>query len=133
MAPLPDMSLLYGPILIGVFINLILYSVFLGQVHASLWERKEFKKLLTDHYIAGVDLLPAVPQVGSFIFFYPSDDDAWLRYFVRLPSIPPHRVRAPIPPCLSPIPLYDGSALGPLHPNTHAHTQFQFNLPIPTN
>ncbi|KAF8170008.1 hypothetical protein K438DRAFT_1982915 [Mycena galopus ATCC 62051] len=31
------------------------------------------------------------------------DDDAWLRYFVRLPSLPIHRVRAPIPPRPSPI------------------------------
>ncbi|KAF8171434.1 hypothetical protein K438DRAFT_1852817, partial [Mycena galopus ATCC 62051] len=42
MAPLPDVSLSYGPMLIGVFINLILYGVFL---------------------CAGVDALPAVPQV----------------------------------------------------------------------
>ncbi|KAF8143381.1 hypothetical protein K438DRAFT_1876030, partial [Mycena galopus ATCC 62051] len=42
MVPLPDVSLSCGPMLTGVFINLILYGVFLGQVRASLWGRKEF-------------------------------------------------------------------------------------------
>ncbi|KAJ6481574.1 hypothetical protein C8R47DRAFT_1218349 [Mycena vitilis] len=31
MAPLPDVHLSYGPMLIGVFFNLILYGVFIGQ------------------------------------------------------------------------------------------------------
>ncbi|KAJ7770954.1 hypothetical protein DFH07DRAFT_805816 [Mycena maculata] len=32
MAPLPDVHLTYGPMLIGVFLNMILYGVFLSQV-----------------------------------------------------------------------------------------------------
>ncbi|KAF8144485.1 hypothetical protein K438DRAFT_1992740 [Mycena galopus ATCC 62051] len=54
MAPLPDVSLSYGPMLIGVFINLIIYGVF-------VWQK------LTDRYIAGVDALPAVPQVAYLL------------------------------------------------------------------
>ncbi|KAF8143903.1 hypothetical protein K438DRAFT_1993340 [Mycena galopus ATCC 62051] len=56
-----------------------------------------------------------LPQAGAHVLAlayyqrYRRDDDTWLRYFVRLPSLPTHRVRAPIPPRLSPIPLYDST------------------------
>ncbi|KAF8171448.1 hypothetical protein K438DRAFT_1982144 [Mycena galopus ATCC 62051] len=48
MAPLPDVPLSYGPMLTGVFINLILYGVFLGQ---ALTYYQQYRRCTSSSYL----------------------------------------------------------------------------------
>ncbi|KAJ6586613.1 hypothetical protein B0H10DRAFT_2234356 [Mycena sp. CBHHK59/15] len=68
MAPLPDVHLSYGPMLIGVFFNMILYGV-----------RALFFFPSTYPYIAPLQVF-----IGQVLTYYQicRKDGAWMRYFV---------------------------------------------------
>ncbi|KAF8171407.1 glycoside hydrolase superfamily [Mycena galopus ATCC 62051] len=72
MALLPDVSFSYGPMLIGVCINLILYGVFLGQV-AYL--------LVLESLNTGFDMQmmyqPLILQYGQVLDYFPTSHSAF--------------------------------------------------------